>query len=128
MLIKGSDPHRGEQATAGAASASHSRPPGTLGAYLAFVLAVLVVDAVDGGLSSDALGGAAILAVLVLGVLRRLRSAWVVLVVVQCGNVALLSGRAEWWLVAGNLVLLALLVARPTRNYVLRREDPAKAR
>ena len=127
-MTKGSDPHRGEQATAGGASASPARPPGTLGAYVAFVLAVFVVDAVDGGLSSDALGGAAILAVVVLGVLWRLRLAWMALVVLQCGNVALLSGRGQWWFVAANLVWLALLVARPTRNYVLRREDPAKAR
>jgi hypothetical protein len=79
-------------------------------------------------LSSAALGGAAVLAVLLLGVLWRLRAAWVALVVLQCGNVAVLSGRGEWWLVAGNLVLLALLVARPTRNYVFHREDPPKAR
>jgi hypothetical protein len=128
LLTKGADPHRGEQATAGGASASPSRPPGTLGAYVALVLAVLVVDAVDGGLSSDALGGAAVLVVLVLGVLSRLRSVWMALIVLQCGNVALLCSRGEWGLVAANLVLLALLVARPTRNYVLRREDPAKTR
>ena len=67
------------------------------------------------------------MALLVLGVLRRLRAAWVALVVLQCGNMAVLSGRGEWLLEAGNLVLLVLLVARPTRNYVLHREDSGEA-
>jgi hypothetical protein len=109
-------------------SSSRPRPPGTLGAYLALVLAVLVFDVVDGGLTAAALGGAALWAALALGVLWRLWAAWMALIVLHCGDVAVLIGRGDWWLAASNLALLALLIARPTRNYVRRREGTAGRR
>lgn len=107
---------------------SCSRPPLSFAVYLVLVLAVLVFDALDGGLTASALGGAAIWGTLALGVFWHLRPAWMVLIVLHCGNVVFLSGRGEWWQAAFNLVLIGLLVSRPTRNYVARHESRSRSR
>jgi hypothetical protein len=79
-------------------------------------------------MTAAALGGASVMVALAFGVLRRLTSAWIVLIVLHCGNVAVLSGRGDWWPAASNLALLALLIARSTRDYVRHREGPAGRR
>ena len=87
---------------------------------------MLVIDALDGGLTASALGGAAVWGALAFGLFWRVRSAWIVLIVVHCGSVVVVSGRGEWWwwqAAALNLVLIALLVSRPTRSYVARPES-----
>jgi len=96
--------------------------------YLLLVLAVFVFDALDGGLTASALGGATVWATLALGVFWRVRSAWMVLIVIHCANVVVLSSRADGWQSAFNLGLIGLLVSRPTRNYVTRNENRPRSR
>src|SRR5215210_1879787 len=91
----------------GAAFSPRPRPPLTLVAYFATFVSVLVFDAVYGRLTAAAVSDALVFAVLALGMLRGMLSAWVVLVVLQLGNVAVLIGRHDWWLVGCNALLLA---------------------
>jgi hypothetical protein len=99
-----------------------SRTPLSLIVYFVVVLAVAVIDYLDGGLTASAQGGVALWSALALGVFWRLRSAWIVLIVLHCGNVVLLTARGQWWQSALNLVLVALLVSPPIRSYVARRK------
>ena len=129
MSAKAVDPNGRGQAEPGGAPSSRSRPPLAFAVYLLLVLAVVVFDALDGGLTASGLGGAAVWATLALGVFWRLRSAWIVLiVVVHCGSVVFLSSRGDGWQAAFNLVLIGLLVSRPTRNYVTRNENRPQSR
>jgi hypothetical protein len=84
-------------------------------------VAVLVIDALDGGLSASALGGG-IWGALAFGVFWGLRWPWILLIVLHCGNVVVLGGRGQWWPAAFNLVVIALLGSRSIRNYVARPE------
>ena len=122
MPDDGDDPDARGQPDSGGVRSSRSRTPLSLAVYFVLVLTVAVIDALDGGLTASAQGGVAVWSALAFGVFWRLRSAWIVLIVLHCGNVVLLTGRGEWWQSASNLVLIALLVSRPTRNYVARPE------
>jgi hypothetical protein len=117
---KAVDPNARGQPDAGGLPSSRSRPPLSLAVYFVVVLAVAVIDALDGGLSASAQGGVAVWSGLAFGVFWRLRSAWIVLILVHCGDVVLYTSRGEFWQSALNLVLTAILVSRPTRNYVAR--------
>jgi hypothetical protein len=119
--VAGGTDDRGQPA---AASSPCPRPPLTLLAYFGTVVSVLVVDAVYGRLTAAAVSGAVVFAVLAFGVLRGVLSAWVLLVVVHLGSAAVLIARGDWWPVSFNAVLVGLLVARPTRDYVGCRRGP----
>jgi len=116
------------QADAEGVPPSRSRPPLSFAVYLVLVVAVLVFDALDGGLTASALAGAAVWGMLSLGVFWRLKAVWIVLIALHCGNVVFLSGRSEWWQAAFNLALIGLLVSRPTRIYVARNESRPRSR
>ncbi len=114
------DPDARGQPDSRGLSSPRSRPPFSLAVYAVPVLAVAVIDALDGGLSASAQVGLAVWSALAFGVFWRLRAAWIVLILVHCGDVVLYTSRAEWWPSALNLVLAALLVSRPIRTYVAR--------
>ena len=106
-------------------SSRRRRPPGPVGLYVVAVLAVALIDLIDGGLAAEAVPSVAFMCVLMFGLLWPLRLAWLALVVLHGIVIIAQCRRGEWWFAATNLALLWLLIARPTRHYVFRRQGEA---
>ena len=98
-----------------------TRPPHTVLAYVAVVATVLVAllvrDASDRGL----LIGGPVLVLASFGLVRGIWFAWLFLTAVAAGDLvyAALTWPA-WWTAAISGIMLALLLARPTRRYARR--------
>jgi hypothetical protein len=95
------------------------RPPYTILAFVAVVVAIIVI-LVPRDPDSRVLGGALVLVLLTLGLWQGIWLAWLVLTVVTIGDLIVVLTRPEWWGVVVNGVLLTLLLVRPTRRYARR--------
>jgi hypothetical protein len=99
------------------------RPPLTVIAYVALTAAAAVTTLVYWGPDARSLGGAVLLAIALLGLLRGLLVAWVVMVVAEASfYIGVLTSRPAWWwwVVPVKLALLSLLLSPPTWRYVRR--------
>lgn len=106
-------------------SSGRRRPPRPVGLYVAVILAVALMDLIDGGLAAEAVPAVALMCVLMFGLLWPLRLAWLALVVLH-GTIIITQCRlGEWWFAAVSVALLWLLITRPTRQYVFRRQGEA---
>lgn len=105
------------------------RPPVTVIALAAVVVAVLVSLLLFGRVDAWLFGGGAVLLLATFGVVRGVWFAWFFLVVVAVGDVLVtLASRSTWWASSAvvNLALLLLLLAPDTRRHVRRsRSDRA---
>jgi len=95
--------------------------PSTVAAFIAFVVAVLVVFLFIDGLEPRFLWGGSVLALATLGLARRFWVAWLFLVFVAAGDILIALARGPaWWSLIFNGVMLGLLVAGSTRRYASR--------
>ena len=102
------------------------RPPFTVVAYIALVLAVLLAALIDSGADARVLLGGVVVGALLAGLWFRIRLVWLFVTSFRAGSLlwVLLGGKA-WWIAAILIVELALLLSPPTRSYF--RRDPLRA-
>ena len=104
------------------------RPPLTVIAYVALNAAAAAAILVYWGPDTRSLIGAVVLAIALLGLLRGLFVAWVLMVVVEASfYIGVLTNRPAWWwwVVPVKLALFVLLLSPPTWRHV--RPGPAAA-
>jgi hypothetical protein len=98
-------------------------PPYTVLAYVAVAATILVVSFVHDGAHERLVYGGLVLVLASFGLVRGVWLAWLFLTVVAAGDVALaLLHWPAWWIavVLINGTMLALLLARPTRQHAWR--------
>jgi membrane protein implicated in regulation of membrane protease activity len=104
-------------------SLAFKRPPRTVFAYVAGVV-ILMVTLAPRDTHPGALTAAAILLIASAGLAAGIWFAWLFLVVIEVGNllVILAEGQPWWWswVALVKLVMLALLLSRPTRRHLRR--------
>jgi hypothetical protein len=97
------------------------RPPFTVVAYVALFVAILLVAVANDASEVSVVAAGVLWGAGLVGLYFGVRIAWIVLTVLQVGNLgaALLDG-APWWAVAILVAQLALLLSPPTRRYFRR--------
>jgi hypothetical protein len=97
------------------------RPPFTIWAYAAVLVAVLIAVLVAHGVDGWLVGGGSLMLVATFALVRGAWPAWVFLAVVSAGSgiEALVRGW-DWWPVLVNTTLLALLLMPPTWRHARR--------
>jgi hypothetical protein len=99
-------------------SLDFKRPPGTVIAYVAGIV-ILIVTLAPRDSHPGARIAAAILLIATAGLAAGIWFAWLFLVVIEAGNVLVILVEGQpWWVVVVKLVMLALLLSRPTRRHV----------
>ncbi len=102
------------------------RPPVSVVAYIAVVVALLLAAFITDGADPRLLAGGVVLGASLVGLYLRIRIVWILVTAFQAGNLLLaLGSEAAWWIVAIVVVQLALLLAPPTRRYF--RREPSLA-
>jgi hypothetical protein len=108
------------------------RPPYSVMAYAAFAVTIVVVSLSREGPHERLLGGALVLMLATFALLQGLWVAWLFLTAVAVGD--MIIGLLDWpsWTATSTIVIngvmLALLVAGPTRRYARRGRPRALAR
>jgi hypothetical protein len=103
------------------------RPPFTVVAYVALVLAFFVAALIGSEGDPGVVLAAAVVAPFLAGLLFRIRIVWIFVTAFQVLNLTwVLAGRGPWWSAATLVVGLVLLLSPPTRGYF--RRDPLRAR
>jgi hypothetical protein len=95
--------------------------PYTVWLLVAVVVTALAALLVVGNLDAWLVGGGLVLLAASFGLIAGMWPAWLFLTVVAAGDmVAALFVWPAWWTVLTNGIMLALLLARPTRHHAVR--------